>query len=97
MSQDILRQEASTLSGGEAQLIHLLRSLQFDPRVLFLDEPTSSLDPSRTEKLENFLNDWVQESSRSLVMITHQKDQSRRFASKVVNFENGGLSAARSP
>lgn len=88
--QNILCQEASTLSGGEAQLIHLLRSLQLGPQVLLLDEPTASLDAGRTVKLEAFLNDWVQESARSLVTITHLKDQSLRFASKVIIFESGG-------
>lgn len=89
---EILKRDALTLSGGEGQLIHLLRTLQFGPRVLFLDEPTASLDPERTERLEAFLTDWVSGGARSLVMITHQKDQSRRFASKVMSFENGRLS-----
>jgi putative ABC transport system permease protein len=88
---DILHKNATTLSGGEAQLVHLVRSLQFQPQVLFLDEPSSSLDAHRTELLENFLNQWVQENSHRLIMITHNREQIKRFASKTLLLKDGGL------
>ncbi len=94
LSQDILSKSATTLSGGEAQLVHLIRSLQFKPQVLFLDEPSSSLDAHKTELLENFLNHWVQEDSHRLIMITHNQEQLRRFATKVLFLKDGGLTYA---
>ncbi|MDG0816411.1 ABC transporter permease [Bdellovibrio svalbardensis] len=88
---DILQKNATTLSGGEGQLIHLIRSLQFDPQVLFLDEPSSSLDSQKTELLEAFLDEWTQQKNHSLVMITHNRDQTKRFASKVLLLKDEGL------
>jgi putative ABC transport system permease protein len=91
---EILGKNAMTLSGGEAQLVHLVRALQLNPQVLFLDEPSSSLDAQRTALLESFLNHWVQKSDHRLVMITHSQEQTKRFASKVLLLTEGGLAYA---
>lgn len=88
---DLLQKDATTLSGGEGQLIHLIRSLQFNPQVLFLDEPSSSLDLQKTELLEVFLNHWVQEKTHRLVMISHNREQATRFASKVLLLKDEGF------
>jgi len=93
LSEDILGKNAMTLSGGESQVIHLLRSLQLKPQILFLDEITAALDPQRAEMLELYLSQWVlAKDGRSLVYISHRKDQARGFATKTLNLENQTLS-----
>jgi putative ABC transport system permease protein len=91
LKPEILASNATTLSGGEAQLIHLIRALLLNPEVLFLDEPSSSLDAGKTALLEQFLNSWVSKNHRSLVMITHNQEQMKRFASRVLLLKEGGL------
>ena len=57
-----LERPAKELSGGEAQIIALLRVLQLAPQVLLLDEPTSSLDTELTELFEKLLFKWQTET-----------------------------------
>lgn len=91
LGKDILDKNATTLSGGEAQLIHFLRLLQLNPQVLFLDEPSSSLDSEKTLLLEKYLNQWRLQAQNRLVMITHSQEQVKRFASQVLHLRDGGL------
>ncbi|MGL6135768.1 MAG: ABC transporter ATP-binding protein, partial [Planktothrix sp.] len=54
-SPDFLKQSTQNLSGGETQLVGLIRGLQLDPLVLLLDEPTASLDPRTTQQVESLI------------------------------------------
>lgn len=92
LPSEILHKSATTLSGGEAQLIHFIRSLQLNPQVLFLDEPSSSLDAQKTDLLEKYLDQWVHQDSHRLVIITHNSEQIKRFASQVLFLKDNGLS-----
>lgn len=92
LPESILSKSATTLSGGEGQILHLLRSLQFHPRILFLDEPTSSLDPQRALLVESFLNSWIQKHQAQMVLISHNEEQTKRWASKVIIMNENGIS-----
>lgn len=74
--------EAAHLSGGEAQLMALLRSLQLDPDVLLLDEPTASLDPAGTERWEELLLQWLGAAPRACLLVSHDEAQRRRLATR---------------
>jgi len=92
MKPEILQKNAMTLSGGEAQIAHLLRSLQFEPQILLLDEITAALDAERTALVENFLKEWVQAShERRLVFISHRPEQGTSLATRTLTFEPGKL------
>ncbi len=74
-----LRQPVERLSGGEQQIVALLRAFQADPDVLLLDEPTASLDPAATDAVESLVARWLDEGARRAVVWTsHDRDQIAR-------------------
>ena len=83
-------QPARLLSGGEQQRLALARALATSPEVLFLDEPTASIDPSATRQIEHWL-EQISASGVKLVLVTHDIGQARRLASDVVFMHRGGL------
>ena len=85
-----LEQRANALSGGEKQKLALARALVVKPEVLFLDEPTASLDGRSTREIEAILTQ-VRDTGTKLVMATHDLGQARRIASDVLFLLNGKL------
>lgn len=81
---------ARRLSGGEQQRLALARALARDPEVLFLDEPTASLDPASTKAVEEIVRATA-ESGVKIVMATHDLGQARRLAGDVVFMVGGRL------
>lgn len=82
---------ARQLSGGEQQRLAMARALASLPEVLFLDEPTASLDPASTAAVERMIGAAVQGGTK-VVMVTHDIGQARRLAGEVVFMANGRLS-----
>ncbi|HUI97052.1 MAG TPA: ATP-binding cassette domain-containing protein [Xanthobacteraceae bacterium] len=74
---------ARRLSGGEQQRVALARALAHDPEILFLDEPTASLDPAATKGVEDILR-GIAQSGVKIVMATHDLGQARRLAGEIV-------------
>lgn len=87
-----LDRDGSELSGGESQLVALLRALQLDPVVLLLDEPTASLDQSTAAHVEQMIADWQADGpQRTLIFVSHDPEQVRRLVRRVVVIEKGTL------
>jgi tungstate transport system ATP-binding protein len=81
---------ARRLSGGEQQRLALARALARDPAVLFLDEPTASLDPVATKAVEDIIR-AVSERNIKVVMATHDFGEARRLAGDVVMLHRGRI------
>ena len=81
---------ARRLSGGEQQRLALARALARDPTVLFLDEPTASLDPVATKAVEDIIR-AVSERNIKVVMATHDLGEARRLAGEVVMLHRGRI------
>jgi tungstate transport system ATP-binding protein len=81
---------ARRLSGGEQQRLALARALARDPEILFLDEPTASLDPAATKGVEDIARD-VAASGVKIVMATHDIGQARRLAGDIIFLARGRL------
>jgi tungstate transport system ATP-binding protein len=79
---------ARRLSGGEQQRLALARALARDPAVLFLDEPTASLDPTATKAVEDIIR-AVSQRNIKIVMATHDLGEARRLAGEVVMLHRG--------
>ena len=81
---------ARKLSGGEQQRLALARALARAPSVLFLDEPTASLDPYATKSIEDVIHD-IARIGVKVVMSTHDLNQARRLAGDIVLLHRGHL------
>ena len=79
---------ARVLSGGEQQRLCLARALSLEPDVLFLDEPTTNLDPASTLAIERHLLQ-AQELGIKVIMVTHDLGQARRLAHEVIFLHQG--------
>jgi len=83
-------QPARSLSGGEQQRLALARAWAVQPEVLFLDEPTASLDPSSARAVENIITS-IHRSGTKIIMTTHDLGLARRLADEVVFLHRGRL------
>ena len=79
---------ARRLSGGEQQRLALARALARDPELLFLDEPTASLDPAATKAIEDVVRAVVARGIK-VVMSTHDLGEARRLAGEVILMHRG--------
>jgi tungstate transport system ATP-binding protein len=79
---------ARRMSGGEQQRLALGRALAREPTVLFLDEPTASLDPAATKAFEDVIHTVVGHGVK-VVMSTHDLGEARRMAGEIVMLNKG--------
>jgi tungstate transport system ATP-binding protein len=84
------RRPARRLSGGEQQRLALARALARNPDILFLDEPTASLDPAATKAIEDIVR-TVTARGVKVVMSTHDLGQARRIGGDIVLLHRGRL------
>ena len=81
---------ARKLSGGEQQRVALARALALRPEILFLDEPTASLDPAATRAVEGIVARAAARGTK-IVMTTHDLHQARRLAGEILLLHQGRL------
>ncbi len=86
---------ARVLSGGEQQRLALARAWVLQPEVLFLDEPTASLDPGATQAIEAIIQAMHAEGAK-IVMVTHNLGQARRMGDEIL-FMHAGRITERAP
>ena len=81
---------ARVLSGGEQQRLALARAWSLRPRVIFLDEPTASLDPAAASEVERVIGE-IHAAGTAIVMTTHHLGLARRVADEIVFLHEGRL------
>lgn len=91
-----LAQRASELSGGEAQITAMVRTLQLQPQVLLLDEPTASLDPESAQRVEQLVGHWLHAdtATRAFVWVSHDPQQALRVSNRRLQMAAGVVSGA---
>lgn len=85
--KDKLDRSPFELSGGQQQLLCLARTLAVRPEVILLDEPTSSLDPISTQRVEDLLTALKQRVT--IIMVTHNMQQAARVSDDVIFLYEG--------
>lgn len=87
--EDLMKLKAHKLSGGESQKVALARALIFSPNILLLDEPTSNIDPDYINIMESEILRFHKESKGTIIIVTHNIEQSLRLCQNIVNLDNG--------
>lgn len=88
--EPLAHRPARRLSGGEQQRLSLARALARGPAVLFLDEPTASLDPAATKAIEDIVR-AISARGIKVVMATHDLGEAKRIAGDIVLLHRGRI------
>ncbi len=88
--EKILYKMPYELSGGEQQLVCVIRAVINKPQLLILDEPTINLDENNSQKIIEFMKDLNQQGT-SLVIATHDQYLTSQYVAKIHNIENKKL------
>ena len=91
--EDHARRPARRLSGGEQQRLALACALAHRPDVLFLDEPTASLDPASTQRIEALVV-AAHEAGTKIIGVSHDIGQARRLADDIIFMHRGQIAEA---
>lgn len=90
---NILDQSIESLSGGECQIVSIVRAIILAPQILLLDEPTSALDADVALQLEQIVRQWLAaDDSRAYIWTSHNLDQVRRMTTRQIEIKNGKAS-----
>jgi len=87
--KDRLKASATAISGGQQQRLCIARALATAPRVLLLDEPTASLDPLSTQKVEELV--YELRKAMTVIIVTHNMQQAARVSDRTVFMLNGEM------
>ncbi len=87
--KDRLRSPGGSLSGGQQQRLCIARALAVEPEVLLMDEPTSSLDPNATMRIEQLITQLKRQVT--IVIVTHNMQQARRVSDYTAFFYLGEM------
>jgi tungstate transport system ATP-binding protein len=82
-------QRALTLSSGETQRLGIARAMVIDPEMLFLDEPTASVDQENTEIIEDIVLRMKKMGKSTVVITTHDMSQAKRLADWLLLMKDG--------
>ncbi|NJD55242.1 MAG: ATP-binding cassette domain-containing protein [Nitrospirae bacterium] len=84
-------QNALTLSSGETQRLGIARALVINPEILFLDEPTASVDQKNTGIIEDIILNMKRDSMATVVITTHDREQAARLADHLLVMNEGKI------
>ena len=87
--EPLLSRRADQLSGGQKQRVALARTLLRNKPILLLDEPFSALDPIRRHELQQFILGVCIERNLTLLMVTHQLEETKNLFTRVVEIREG--------
>ncbi|MEV7693450.1 ABC transporter ATP-binding protein [Microbacterium sp. NPDC089189] len=94
---DLRDRDAGALSGGQLQRVLIARALAQDTPVLFLDEPTTFLDPGHQIELLDLIHRLNREHGRTVVMVLHDLHLGARYADHIVAVKDGRVAARGAP
>lgn len=91
--ESFLARRTGKLSGGEMQIVALLRAMQLEPLLLLLDEPTAALDRAASEAVETVLQAWRSREAdrRAFLWVSHDPAQAERVADRTIRMHGGRI------
>ncbi len=87
--EDFLDRKTGELSSGQKNRVSLAKALINDPNILFLDEPTASLDPETGDFVRSFIEQITKEKSMSILLASHNMDEVKRLCGNVLMMKDG--------
>ena len=94
---DRLDKQFITLSGGEKQLVIVMRAIVHAPEICFLDEPSKSLDPVTARNVRNFLRSYADEHGMTMCLTTHNMKEAEEFCDRIAFINHGRLQFIGTP
>ena len=91
LPDDVLEKSPFSLSGGQMRRVAIAGILALNPDIIVLDEPTVGLDPKGKIELMNLLQNIQKETSKSIIMITHDMNIVGKYAKRVIVMDQGSL------
>ena len=88
--KDIANVNTRYISGGERQKVSIAMAIIGDPKIIFLDEPTSQLDPAYKNEIENIIND-LSDLNVKIFMTSHDVSQINRIGKEIIFLDNGNV------
>ena len=88
---DFLDKKTGELSSGQKNRVSLAKALINDPKILFLDEPTASLDPETGDFVRTFIEKLSKEREMSILLASHNMDEVKRLCKNVLMMKDGLL------
>ena len=85
------------LSGGQKQTVVIMRGLLHDPPLIYLDEPTKGLDPIIAKKIRTFLQEYIYDEGKSLLLTSHVMSEVDELANRVALIHQGTISTIGTP
>ena len=92
----LLRNNATTLSAGQQQRVALARTLLSSPKMVFLDEPLASLDPSGRSQARRLIKSALNDRASGALIVTHDPADAFALADRVMVLERGSISQCAS-
>jgi energy-coupling factor transport system ATP-binding protein len=95
--EDCRHQSTLTLSGGQKQRLVIACALALKPKILFLDEPVSQLDPKGAEEILSLVNRLKQDHAYTIVLIEHRIEETFAQADRIIVMGKGGVVSDSAP
>ena len=95
--EDFINYKTGELSSGQKNKVNLAKALINDPSILFLDEPTASLDPETGDFVRSFIEKITKEKKMSILLASHNMDEVKRLCKNVLMMKEGEIIDKGSP
>ena len=90
---DFIDNDVATYSRGQQQKLAVAQCLMFEPNVVFMDEPLSSLDPKTREQLRLYFDGYVREKDRTIIATSHEYSEVSHLTKNIVLLSRGILTS----
>lgn len=81
-------QKIESLSGGQKQIVNILKTLAFEPNLILMDEPFSALDLENSLKLKKLILEWQKENQATIILISHSIDDILELSDTILILHN---------